>query len=184
MAANIHPKWLIEEKAINFRKDVWFSPPSDPMIIDKIIILKIKLKFRQYEHNIKGAIFCQVIKIKLFHQLSPSITPGNQKWKGAAPLFKSKEDKIANVIKFESKLIIEKIFNWRTKKIDLNKKIAEANAWVRKYFKEASVESKLFVSIIKGIKDNKLISNPIQAPSQELEETEIKVPLISVVKNK
>lgn len=144
----------------------------------------MKLKFKQYEHNIKGAIFCHVIKIKLFHQLSPSITPGNQKWKGAAPLFNRRDDKIASVIKFEFKSIIEKTFNWRIKKIELNKKMAEANAWVRKYFKEASVESKLFVSIIKGIKDNKLISSPIQAPNQELEEIEIKVPLISVVKNK
>lgn len=32
-----------------------------------------------------GATFCQVIKIKLFIQVEPSITPGNQKWKGAAP---------------------------------------------------------------------------------------------------
>lgn len=174
----------MDEKAINFRKEVWFSPPNEPIVIERIIILKIKLKFKQYEHNIKGAIFCQVIKIRLFHQLSPSITPGNQKWKGAAPLFKSKEDKIANVIKFEFKLIIEKVFNWIIKKMELNRKIAEANACVRKYFKEASVESKLFVSIIKGINDNKLISNPIQAPSQELEEIEIKVPLINVVKNK
>lgn len=47
MAANIHPKWLIEENAINLRKEVWFSPPKEPIIIDKIIILKIKLKFRQ-----------------------------------------------------------------------------------------------------------------------------------------
>jgi hypothetical protein len=70
------------------------------------------------------------------------------------------------------------------KKIELNKKIAEAKACVKKYFKEASVDSKLLVSIIKGIKDNKLISNPIQAPNHELEEIEINVPLINVVKNK
>lgn len=76
------------------------------------------------------------------------------------------------------------MFNCRINKIDLNKKIAEAKAWVKKYFKEASVDSKLFVSIIKGINDNKLISNPIQAPNQELEEIEINVPLIKVVKNK
>lgn len=81
-------------------------------------------------------------------------------------------------------LIIEKLFNCRIKKIELNKKIAEAKAWVKKYFKEASVDNKLFVSIIKGINDSKLISNPIQAPNQELEETEINVPLINVVRNK
>jgi hypothetical protein len=69
-------------------------------------------------------------------------------------------------------------------KIELNKKIAEASACVKKYFNEASVDNKLFVSIIKGIKDNKLISNPIQAPNHELEEIAIKVPLTNVVKNK
>jgi hypothetical protein len=79
---------------------------------------------------------------------------------------------------------MENIFSCKINRIDLNKKIAEARAWVKKYFKEASVDSKLFVSIIKGIKDNKLISSPIQAPNQELEEIEIKVPLINVVKNK
>lgn len=36
---------------------------------------------------IKGATFCQVIKIKLLIQFNPSITFGNQKWKGAIPLF-------------------------------------------------------------------------------------------------
>lgn len=68
--------------------------------------------------------------------------------------------------------------------IDLNKKIAEANAWVRKYFNAASVDNRLFVSIIKGIKDNKLISKPTQAPIHELAEIEIKVPLIKVIRNK
>lgn len=47
MAASIHPKWLIDEKAINLRREVWFNPPIDPIIIDKTIILKIKLKFKQ-----------------------------------------------------------------------------------------------------------------------------------------
>lgn len=37
--------------------------------------------------------------------------------------------------------------------------------------------------IIKGINDNKLISSPIQAPSQELDEIVIKVPLIKVIIN-
>lgn len=38
---NIHPKLLIEEKAINLRNDVWFKPPIAPIIALKIII-KIK----------------------------------------------------------------------------------------------------------------------------------------------
>lgn len=42
MAAINHPKWLIDEKAIIFRKDVWFNPLRDPIIIEKIIIAAIK----------------------------------------------------------------------------------------------------------------------------------------------
>lgn len=65
-----------------------------------------------------------------------------------------------------------------------NNKTAEANACVRKYFNEASVDIKLLLSLIRGIKDNKLISKPIQAPSQELDETVIIVPSIRINKNK
>lgn len=61
----------------------------------------------------------------------------------------------------------------------LNNKIDEANACVKKYFKDASVDIKLS-SLIKGIKDNKLISNPIHAPNHELEEIVIKVPEIKI----
>ena len=35
----------------------------------------------------RGAIFCQVIKSILLIQFNPSITTGNQKWKGAMPIF-------------------------------------------------------------------------------------------------
>lgn len=68
-------------------------------------------------------------------------------------------------------------------KITANKKIAEARACVKKYFSEASEDIKLFVLIIKGINDNKLISNPIQAPNQEFDEMVIKVPPTKVIKN-
>jgi hypothetical protein len=74
------------------------------------------------------------------------------------------------------------LFSIKNKIIE-NNRIDEAKAWVKKYFKEASEENKLFVLIIKGIKDNKLISRPIQAPNHEEEETVNKVPLINVIKN-
>lgn len=37
---SIHPKLLIDEKAINLRKEVWFNPPIAPIITfkNKIII--------------------------------------------------------------------------------------------------------------------------------------------------
>ena len=47
-----------------------------------------------YDIKMNGAIFCQVIKIRQFLQLNPSITPGNQKWKGAAPIFIKRADGI------------------------------------------------------------------------------------------
>ena len=34
-ALYIHPKWLIEENAINLRKDVWSSFPIALIIMDK-----------------------------------------------------------------------------------------------------------------------------------------------------
>lgn len=75
-------------------------------------------------------------------------------------------------------------FTNKYNKIIENKKIAEAKAWVRKYFKEDSEENKFFDLIIKGIKDNKLISKPIQILNQDVEETAIRVPIIINIKNK
>lgn len=111
------------------------------------------------------------------------MTSGNQKWKGAAPVFSKRAELIIIEEQFWLKL------NWLIKFILIidiriaKSKIEEAKAWVRKYFNEASVDIKLFVLIIKGINDNKLISNPTQAPNQELEETVIIVLLIKVKKN-
>lgn len=75
-------------------------------------------------------------------------------------------------------------FNIKAPKITVNNKVAEAKAWTKKYFKEASVENKFFELVIKGIKESKLISKPIHAPNHELAEVEINVPPINVNKNK
>lgn len=82
---------------------------------------------------------------------------------------------------------ISKVFgrlNDREVKITANNKVAEARAWVKKYFKEASLENKFREVDIRGIKDNRLISSPIQAPNQELADTVINVPLIKVIINR
>lgn len=68
-------------------------------------------------------------------------------------------------------------------KIIENNKILEAKACVKKYFKEASEENKLFNFIVKGIKDNKLISKPIQTLNHEEELILIIVPKNKVNKN-
>lgn len=96
---------------------------------------------------------------------------GNQKWKGAAPIFISKEE----LIIMDKNILISKFFiKINFNKIE-NKKLIEAIDWVKKYFKEASEVIKLFELEIRGIKLNKLISKPIQHPNQELDEIEIKV---------
>lgn len=117
-----------------------------------------------------GEIFCHVIKMKQFNHDNPSIIFGNQKWKGADPIFINRvEFIIMEIIIFISnfiKVIFIKI---------INKKLIDAIDWIKKYFNEASEENKFFEFEIRGIKLNKLISKPIQHPNHELEEIEIKV---------
>jgi len=52
----------------------------------------------------------------------------------------------------------------------------DPKAWIKKYFKAASEEYWLFFVEIRGIKDNRLSSSPIQAPNQEEEEAASTVP--------
>lgn len=64
-----------------------------------------------------------------------------------------------------------------------NKRIEEAKAWVKKYFNLLSEVNKFFLpSFIRGIKESKLISKPIHAPSQEFDEIVINDPKINVIK--
>lgn len=117
--------------------------------------------------------------MKQLNQESPSIILGNQKWNGADPIFIKRDELIIK----EIRLFISKFFN-KIKLIKIeNKKLIEAIDWVRKYFIEASEESKLLGDEIRGINLNKLISKPIQQPNQELDEIEINV-LKKTVKKK
>lgn len=81
------------------------KPPNAPNITDNIAQTIIIILLIKYDINIKGAIFCQVIKMKQFIQDNPSIILGNQKWKGAAPVFNNSLDKIIKFIEFISLLI-------------------------------------------------------------------------------
>lgn len=51
-----------------------------------------------------------------------------------------------------------------------------------KYFSEASLEKIFFLLFIRGIIDNRLISNPIHIPMVEYEEIVMRVPRIIVKK--
>lgn len=152
-----------------------------PIKIEKIIISLNILKFKQNDKIINGAIFCQVIKIRLFIQFNPSITLGNQKWKGATPLFIIKE--ALNRIKINKKLNFSLNSIKKLNKIIENKRTHEAKAWVRKYFNRDSEVNKLLDFTDNGINESKLISKPIQTLIHEEEEILINVPLIKVIKN-
>lgn len=115
-------------------------------------------------------------------QFKPSITIGNQKWNGAIPVFIINEEaKIILIFEFIFKNIFHSVKN--ENRIIENNKILEAIAWVKKYFREASEENKLFNFIVRGIKDNKLISNPIQTLNHDDDLTLINVPRNNVDKN-
>lgn len=149
-----------------------------------IMIEKNTSNWKVYEISMRGAIFCHVNNIRLFIQLSPSMTPGNQKWKGAAPIFSKRELLINVFITIKLGELGTEGLNNKDPKITESKSVAEARACTKKYFNDASVENKFFELVIKGIKESKLISKPIHAPNHELAEVEIKVPPINVNKNK
>lgn len=118
----------------------------------------------------------------LLIQFNPSITIGNQKWKGAIPVFIIKDDaRIILIFEFKFKKVFHSIK--KENKIIENSRTLDAKACVKKYFNAASEENKLFNFIVKGIKDNKLISSPIQILNQEDEQILIIVPKNNVDKN-
>lgn len=62
------------------------------IILKKITIDKNSTIEILYIRRAIGAIFCQVNRIAEFDQFKPSITSGNQKWKGAVPIFVKREE--------------------------------------------------------------------------------------------
>ena len=58
----------------------------------------------------------------------------------------------------------------------MNSSVAEASTCTMKYFSEASVLYMFLTLDIKGINEIRLISNPIHAPSHELDDTDTSIP--------
>lgn len=67
----------------------------------------IIVQFKVWDISINGAIFCHVIKVNVLIHENPSIIAGNQKWKGAIPIFSIRVDEITIFSKLD---IIQKLF--------------------------------------------------------------------------
>ena len=101
-----------------------------------------------------GAIFWIVVKIKQKDHGSAFITGGSQKCLGAIPSF----IKILinrNIVQFKG-----------VKNIVADRRITDAKAWIKKYFIAASFSWFCLFCRIKGIKEYKLSSRPIQIDIQ------------------
>lgn len=127
----------------------------------------------------RGAIFCQVKRIKHCNQFSLLIISGNQKCRGGIPVFNTREKKI----KLSSDSIVISLDNVKLAVALMINKI-EPKAWIKKYLIEASVRGLFNLISIRGIILIILISSPNQAVNQELEETATAVPNKRVTKNK
>jgi hypothetical protein len=88
---------------------------------------------------------------------------GNQKWNGAAPIFINNAD--LNIM-FNHVSMLGIYICLNDIEIIVNKITVEAKTCVIKYLIAVSVASLFFVFLIKGIKERRLISNPIHIPNQ------------------
>jgi len=133
----------------------------------------------RYDININGAAFGTVINSAQFSHLSPSLTPGNHQWRGAAPRFSSRGvQMIIDIYRFHSN---ENRSSVNVFIVTKNNSVAEASTWMMIYFNEASVLYKFLTLDIKGINDNRLISRPVHAPNHELEDTDTNTPPTKVI---
>lgn len=90
----IQLKWLIEEKHIIKRKEVWFNPIKLTIIEKKIEINQILLIIGKNSIIISGLILSQVERINIFIQEIFLTTLGYQKWKGNNPSLRIIEKEI------------------------------------------------------------------------------------------
>ena len=138
-------------------------------------MISIEVVFKtEYEIRINGAIFWTVIRIMQCMKEIPCIIGGNQKWRGAAPTFNNREMRmnrpgIVGLMESVAALPIITV---------------EPRAWIKKYLRADSEEYEFWWEQMIGTKDKRLSSSPSQLENQELADTAIMVPEISVLKNK
>lgn len=159
----------MEEKAINFRSWVWFSPPRPPRVMERIAVISRMVWLTLFDiasRSDMGASFCHVRIIRPVSIVVPWVTSGSQKWNGAAAIFIIK-DKVMMVIEVWSDISV--ISQWdvfRAFIVAANNMVMEARVWVRKYFVAASVARGWCGLEIIGVIESVLISRQAQAMSQ------------------
>jgi len=166
-----HPLWAIDENVRINLKLIWLIPPHAPIMEEKRARAGRMVRPENEVIRNKGAIFCQVIKIKINLHFIFLVIWGNQKWKGAAPIFTPRAIKIKEEEK--EKFTREEVWISLQQARMIKR---EAKAWIEKYLMASSVKLKLIRSRSKGINLITLISNPSHARNQEFEETEITDP--------
>lgn len=180
----IHPIWLIDEYVMIFRNLVWFTPISPLIVIDEMIIIAMNISgLVVFIRIVIGAIFCHVSIIRELVHESPSIISGNQKWKGAAPIFVSREESIIIDWIVEILLVFIEFRSDNTVSIEI-RRIVDAIAWVMKYFIAASDLCLFFCLLISGMIDSRFISRPIHIPNQLFDVIVNSVPNTIVVMNR
>lgn len=156
---------------MRLRRLVWLIPNSPPSRAEPAEALRIRrLQGNKVLTRIRGAIFCQVRRIKILTHERPLQTNGTQKQKGAPPNFIIRGR--GNLRRISSLLGVQGV-----KDVIIKNKSKEDQACIRKYFKGAwsrGVERK----DIRGIKASRLSSIPAQATNHEKEEIDISVPKI------
>lgn len=145
--------WLIEDRAIIFRRSVWLMAATFAVKVATKAIVVLKLRYDMINN---GAILCQVINIRHEYHSIFFIMDTNQKWNGGSPNFI-----IMLIIRTRWVGSIISIVWVDLIKMENNINI-DLMAWIRKYIIHPSDKGVFFVLNTRGINDIRLISNPIQ----------------------
>lgn len=153
------------------------TPLKDPITADIVAKKVTQITLENAAIKNKGAIFCQVSKINIGPHFIFFVVCGNQRCRGAAPIFRARAIKIIGVLKSKNKKEASCILS----KENVNRR-TEAKACTIKYLIAVSVKLKLRRMSTKGMKLRTLISNPSHAKNHELAETETKEPKTKKIK--
>lgn len=121
------------------------KPPIPPIIADN---MALSLKRRgadmiNWNINIKGVIFCNVLSSQHIFHGRLAITEGNQKWAGLIPSFIVRAINIIVVVKMMDVLALRAI----------NRIILDGTAWANRYFILPSFSLKDWENSIIGINE-------------------------------